>query len=940
MKKRAISIFAAMCMAFSLLPGTALAAVEQVHAEEQVMTAENEESEEEITANENKTEQEGDSEESAAEAVDTKTPDIETPDIETPDMETPDEETSLDTEIEEDVPAVLSLERAGGVKTIVAEGYCGGEGDGKNLTWKLDSEGGLTVSGTGRMKNYDYGSSKSPWYENRSSITSVIIENGVSSIGNNAFECSSILGSWYSSLTSITMPSSITSIGSSAFYGCRSLTSIVIPDGVKSIGRSAFLECGKLASVTIPNSVTDIGEWAFSSCAMKTIVIPDSITTINYRTFSGGSFTNITIPSNIKSIGEEAFYGCGELTNITISDGVTSIGDSAFAYCGKLTNITLPDSVTSIGSHVFSSCKNLTSITLSNSLTAIGDNTFNGCIKLASIVIPNSVKSIGKYAFAGCNNLTSVDMSNSSVTSIGCNAFMVCPSLTSITIPSSVTYIGETAFAGCGLMSVTIPDGITSIELKAFSACNNLTEITIPNSVNTISKLAFDETTRLADIYYLGSRSQWNNILIDYSYEHPLNAVHNNCTGNDVLKRARIRCADEYYTLTGTITGHQGVAYQSVTAKLVGFDGKEYPVTVEGVELLNGANKNECTYFVSAFLGQYRLEVEATTTQGTTVYRSAVVNLAGNGQTKNINLPNGQAKSEVKVNKSGTKAVVGGLEDLVIDSNGDVAGGVAEVSMTIESVNTSAQEAVAIQNKAAGQTLDFFDFSIEKTVNGSTATKIRDTGNATVEIVLPFNSSGKKNVKVYRYHENQVDTLTEQAAGGEKIELTNGSITIYAKKFSVYAVGYTISNDGTSSSGSSNSGSGGGSSADSGDKNASPDIPVVSVPENPTVPIQQQQPKRKVANKPVAVQITKTDSGDASADTKQMETADAAVELKDAKKEQKAVDTKESQTPEETEETVQQPDSGISVWGIVGFCILLVGGAVAVVSMRKIRRGR
>lgn len=109
MKKRAISILMAMCMAFSLLPGTALAVGEQVYAEEQVMTAENEDSEAEITANENETEQESDSEESVVEAVDTKMPDIETPD-----METSDEEISLDTEIEEDVPAELSLENAGG----------------------------------------------------------------------------------------------------------------------------------------------------------------------------------------------------------------------------------------------------------------------------------------------------------------------------------------------------------------------------------------------------------------------------------------------------------------------------------------------------------------------------------------------------------------------------------------------------------------------------------------------------------------------------------------------------------------------------------------------------------------------------------------------------------------------------------------------------------
>ena len=105
---------------------------------------------------------------------------------------------------------------------VVAEGTCGG-----NLTWALDSEGTLTISGTGAMTDYS-NDSNAPWYSSRSSIKSVIIENGVTSIGDYAF-CI------YYSLTSATIPDSVTSIGDSAFSNCYSLTSVTIPNSVTSM---------------------------------------------------------------------------------------------------------------------------------------------------------------------------------------------------------------------------------------------------------------------------------------------------------------------------------------------------------------------------------------------------------------------------------------------------------------------------------------------------------------------------------------------------------------------------------------------------------------------------------------------------------------------------------------------------------------------------------
>ena len=148
---------------------------------------------------------------------------------------------------------------------ILASGTCGAEGNnGDNLTWILDDEGVLTISGTGAMASWNW--KGSPWYANKDKIESVVIEDGVTSIGANAFDgCSG--------LTSITIPSSVTSIGEGAFEGCSGLTSITIPSSVTSIGKYAFSGCSGLTSITIPNSVTSIGTSAFSGCSGLTRVI-------------------------------------------------------------------------------------------------------------------------------------------------------------------------------------------------------------------------------------------------------------------------------------------------------------------------------------------------------------------------------------------------------------------------------------------------------------------------------------------------------------------------------------------------------------------------------------------------------------------------------------------------------------------------------------------
>ena len=271
-------------------------------------------------------------------------------------------------------------------ETIVASGTCG-----DNLTWKLDDEGTLTISGKGAMTEWvDIDSA--PWKTYSNTINKVVIQPGVTSIGKNAF-------SLCTNLESITIPKSVTSIGWGAFQECGSLKSITIPEGVTSIERSVFYECSSLTSITIPKSVTSIG-W-------------------------------------------KAFKGCSRLMSITIPEGVTSIGDSAFEACRGLTSISLPESVIKIGNYAFKSTALTGKFVIPSGVTKIGDGLFENCQKLTEVVIPDGITFIGPYAFK-YTGITSFVIPDG-IRTINVDTFYGTR-LNRITIPVSVTAINPSAF--------------------------------------------------------------------------------------------------------------------------------------------------------------------------------------------------------------------------------------------------------------------------------------------------------------------------------------------------------------------------------------------------------------------------------------------------------------------------------------------------------------
>jgi hypothetical protein len=286
------------------------------------------------------------------------------------------------------------------------------------------------TKGTEQMKNFtNYNSddyyAHTPWYESRYAIKEITIEDGVKSIGNNAFR-------GIKTDVIITVPESITSIGTSAFYGCSAIEKIVIPGSVTSVGNNAFGNCIKLKTAGPIDGGYNI-EYGWDN------KIPSNA-------FSGcTSLTSINFPDELTIIGVSAFEECSGLTTINLPDGLTNICDYAFEGCSGLIVVEIPDEVTNLGEYAFSDCSGLKRIVIPDSLTSINPYTFYGCKELKSVVIPDGVESIEQGAFAACDSLLAIEIPVS-VTHVGSYSFVDCSEL------KDIYYIGDES--AWGLISV------------------------------------------------------------------------------------------------------------------------------------------------------------------------------------------------------------------------------------------------------------------------------------------------------------------------------------------------------------------------------------------------------------------------------------------------------------------------------------------------------
>lgn len=225
------------------------------------------------------------------------------------------------------------------------------------LGWTLTKGGILTISGSGSMPSYNAAADQ-PWNKFADIILQIVINDGVTAIGNNAFNRSAVM-------------------------------SVTIPASVKTIGDGAFRECKNLNSVTISEGVTAIGENAFRGCT---------------------ALKSLALPASIEQIGAGAFMECNELTNVTFSSGSKpmSLGDNLFTRCYNLASVTLPQNIDRIGGGMFQNCLMLSTLAIPQGAASIGGQAFASCSRLGSVWIPDSVTRIETAAFGACRSLTDI----------------------------------------------------------------------------------------------------------------------------------------------------------------------------------------------------------------------------------------------------------------------------------------------------------------------------------------------------------------------------------------------------------------------------------------------------------------------------------------------------------------------------------------------------
>ena len=403
---------------------------------------------------------------------------------------------------------------------------------GENIKWTFVTDTHtLTISGTGEMKDNHY--TNYPWYAVSTNVQSLIIEDGVTSIGNYAFYL-------YENLSSVTIGKSMTTIGNDAFWGCDNLHSLhifdlaswceidfgslesnpshkgcrfylndteihnlEIPSGVTSIGDYSFMGCN-LISVIIPNTVISIGRMAFTHCGLISVIIGTGVTSIGNDAFYDSNLKKViwlpnTPPTGYRHVYSQVNYVSNKyeffydnqriypfLSSMFIVDGIKYVPTSPSertcdvidcSYNEKVSNINIHSTV--IYNGIEMNVKDILPYAFYNN-----DN-------IESIFF-NNVGIIDNYSFCECSNMKSITIGKNA-TSIGKGVFQDCITLQSVDIPDEINSLGESAFSGCfSLSTINIGKGIGEIRRHSFKDCKVLRAINIPHSVKVIDNYAFE----------------------------------------------------------------------------------------------------------------------------------------------------------------------------------------------------------------------------------------------------------------------------------------------------------------------------------------------------------------------------------------------------------------------------------------------------------------
>lgn len=453
-------------------------------------------------------------------------------------------------------------------------GYCGRQSaynvDSTNLQWNFSAADSLlTITGTGRMKDYDM-DTRAPWYDLREGIKRVVIDDGVTTIGTYAM-C------YNNSVDSVHFGSGLERIRESAFIECDKLRSVYLQGNVTNIEPYAFAYIDSLRVVDIGTSPATIEYWAFMYCYNVTTIRFSNVQQVHWQSFvECHSLVNLDLGTALVSIGSYAFGGCSSLRKLYIPASVNDIQSGAFANSSSLDtiivapantvfnsngncnaimrtsdnmlitgcrNTVIPATTKGIESQAFEGCIGLQTATLPDGITYIGSNAFSNCINLHTINFPNSINSVGCYPFYYCTALTAPVYNDmifaflplnykgayvmpASIKQMCCGAFYDCDSVTNITLSDSLTSLPENSFNNCAsLTSLVIPDAVTTIYHYAFYNCRSMTSITIPANFKEFGQYVFDGCSSLKHVIWNAKDARVNWFFYNYPHETIVNEI-------------------------------------------------------------------------------------------------------------------------------------------------------------------------------------------------------------------------------------------------------------------------------------------------------------------------------------------------------------------------------------------------------------------------------
>ena len=410
-------------------------------------------------------------------------------------------------------------------------------------------------------------------------LTSIILPNSVTSIGNSCFQV--ITGS--PGLTSITLPTNVlfTSLPQGCFQACAALTSITIPSSVTSIGGNCFNGCNGFTTFTIPNTVLTLGNSCFQNCiGLTSITLSTSLTTLPQLCFSGcTAFTTFTILNNITTLGIQCFQGSTGLTSISIGTGITSLPAQCFQNCSGFITFNIPNTITTLGTSCFQNCTGLTSITIPSSITSLPISCFQGCTGFTSFVVPNFITSLGTSCFSGCNKIVTMTIGNS-VASIGDTCFLNCTLLAFFIFnnQNALTSIGGTfIFFGDNPMRVTYY-GISSVAGLNATSLSLKTQFPVGSTFFFQLNFCFREDSLILSFIdekeqYVPINSLKNGMLVKtfkHGYKQIFGISKSIITDSDNKDYKLYKCTNEHYPEIFQdlyITGNHSILVSKITEK-------------------------------------------------------------------------------------------------------------------------------------------------------------------------------------------------------------------------------------------------------------------------------------------------------------------------------------------------------------------------------------